>query len=84
MHVNFRSILAASHTHTHTRLCISALLQHGHSLGRDEGVLFDGHENVTELDLGGERVAMIDDRHPIRTVPAVHCNTHTHDFHLRL
>lgn len=45
----------------------------GHSLRRDEGMLFDSVQHVVELDLGGEGVTVVDDRHPIRTVPAVHC-----------
>lgn len=47
-----------------------------HSLGGDEGVLLDGGQDVTELDLGGEGVSVVDDWHPVRTIPAVHC-THT-------
>ena len=31
------------------------------SLRGDEGVVFDGVENVQELDLGGKRVAVVDD-----------------------
>lgn len=45
----------------------------GHSLRRDEGMFFDGVQHIAELDLGGEGVTVVDDRHPIRTVPAVHC-----------
>lgn len=72
------SLQVYQQSHTRARMSIRTVLRHVHLLGRDKGVLFDGHENVTEFDLGGESVAMIDDRHPIRPVPAVHCNTHTH------
>lgn len=54
-------------------------MQTPHSLRRDEGMFFDGVKHIAELDLGGEGVAVVDNRHPIRTVPAVHCKTaHKH------
>lgn len=54
-------------------------MQAPHSLRRDEGMFFDGVKHIAELDLGGEGVAVVDNRHPIRTVPAVHCKTaHKH------
>ena len=42
------------------------------SLGGDEGVVFNGVEDVQELDLGGERVAVVDDGQVVWSVPAVH------------
>lgn len=41
-------------------------------LGCDKGVLLDGVQHIQELDLGGERVAVVDDRKIIRAIPAVH------------
>lgn len=45
----------------------------GHSLRCDEGMFLDGVQHIAELDLGGKGVTVVDDRHSIRTVPAVHC-----------
>lgn len=36
-------------------------------------MLLDGGQDVTELDLGGEGVSVVDNWHPVRTIPAVHC-----------
>lgn len=38
----------------------------------DERMLFDGVQHIQELDLGGERVAMVDDGEIIWAIPAVH------------
>lgn len=43
----------------------------------DEGVFVDGLNDVSEEDLGGERVAVMDDGFPVLTVPAVDCTRET-------
>lgn len=45
---------------------------HGDSLRRDEGMFFDGGQNITKLDFCGEGVSMVDDWHSVWTIPAVH------------
>lgn len=40
-------------------------------IGRLERVLFYVLDDVEEADLGGQRVAVVDERHPVRSVPAV-------------
>jgi hypothetical protein len=35
-------------------------------------MLLDGLQNIHELDLGGERVAVVDVGVPIRPIPAIH------------
>lgn len=41
-------------------------------LGGDKRVLLDGMQHVQELDLGGERVAVVDDGEIVWAIPAVH------------
>ena len=41
-------------------------------LARLEGVVFDTLDDVDESDPRGEGVAVVDDRLPVCTVPAVH------------
>ena len=41
-------------------------------LGGDECMLLDGVQHIQELDLGGECVAMVDDREIVWAIPAVH------------
>lgn len=60
---------------------------HGDSLGCDEGVLFDGGQDVTKLDFCREGVSVVDDWHSIWTIPAVHwkqthTDRHAMSFHL--
>ena len=43
-----------------------------HSLAFDKGIFVDGLHDVFEEDFGGECVPMVDDRVPVRAVPAVH------------
>lgn len=45
----------------------------GHSLVLDEGIFVDGFDDIFEKDLGGQSVAMVHNRLPVRPVPAVHC-----------
>ena len=40
-------------------------------LGRGEGVLFDGFNDIQEADFACDCVAVVDERHPFRSVPAV-------------
>ena len=40
-----------------------------------EGALLDGHQHLAEADLGGEGVAVIDDRVAVVAVPAVQLHT---------
>ena len=40
-----------------------------------EGALLDGHQHLAEADLGGEGVAVVDDREPVVPVPAVQLHT---------
>ncbi len=44
----------------------------GDSLGCDEGMLFDGGQDITKLDFCCEGVSVVDDWHSIGTIPAVH------------
>ena len=44
----------------------------GDSLGCDEGMLFDGGQDITKLDFCCEGVSVVDDWHSIWTIPAVH------------
>lgn len=46
---------------------------HVNLLVLDEGVFVDGLDDIFEEDLGGESVAVVDDRLTILTVPTVHC-----------
>lgn len=41
-------------------------------LGGYECMLLDGVQHIQELDLGGECVAMVDDREIVWAIPAVH------------
>lgn len=45
---------------------------HAHSLRCDEGMLFDGGQDITKLDFCREGVSMVDDWHSVWTIPAVH------------
>lgn len=45
----------------------------GHSLVLDEGIFVDGFDDIFEKNLGGQSVAMVHNRLPIRPIPAVHC-----------
>lgn len=45
---------------------------HAHSLRCDEGMLFDGGQDIRKLDFGCEGVPMVDDWHSLRAIPAVH------------
>ena len=41
--------------------------------GVHEGALLDGDENLSEADLAGESVAVVDDGLPLTSIPAVNC-----------
>lgn len=41
-------------------------------LGGDECMLLNGVQHIQELDLGGECVAMVDDREIVWAIPTVH------------
>lgn len=38
----------------------------------DKGVLLDGVQHIQEFDLGGERVAVVDDGEIVWAIPAIH------------
>ena len=41
-------------------------------LGSDKGMVTNALDDVKESNLGGEGVAMVDDRVVVRTIPAIH------------
>lgn len=60
-------ILLSSHCHVAVKRNT-----HGDSLGCDEGMLFDGSQDIRKLDFCCEGVSVVDDWHSIWTIPAVH------------
>ena len=49
-----------------------------HRVGRvHESTLLDGNEDLSEADLAGESVAVVDDGTPIVSIPAVQLHTAT-------
>lgn len=80
-------IATDSHKKTRKQNKTRIVCCHAHSLRCDEGVLFDGGQDIRKLNFGCEGVPMVDDWHSFRAIPAVHWkkkNRHMHatSFHL--
>ena len=67
-----RHLITLQHRHRQLSKGNAVACTHGDSLRRDEGMFFDGGQNITKLDFCGEGVSMVDDWHSVWTIPAVH------------
>lgn len=80
MFVDFRVTvgLKIKHQPGNTSYSIACMLEREishHSCGYLKGVVFNGLDDVLKEDLGGQGVAMVDDRLPICAVPDVQLHT---------